>query len=237
MLQQTREDPLHEAIRFDRIRPGQPGFREVLGEFLVEEPFAEIERLRIGGRATNQVLFHLGARAQVQDQRMLAQYPHRFAVGQFADAAAGIVQKVVVAVDLVGLVDETLDISHGRGLGLEVQPLPSFELGEVEPTHVGTADLAEERRHGFEVVHADVVGDVDRIAAQEVAQEVHLHRLPLDVVEDRLGEVFGADAVVAGIVKPLGLRQLVREPRLADAGHSEQRHCLAGPGQELVSGH
>src|SRR5690606_40753533 len=79
--------------------------------------------------------------------------------------------------------------------------------------------------------------DVDRVAAQEIAQEADLHRLALDVVEDRLREILGADSIVAGIVEPRRFRQLVRERRLADSGHAEQRDGLVRPLQELVACH
>ena len=158
-------------------------------------------------------------------------------VVELDQAAAGVVDEVVVAVDLLRLDDELGDVAHRADLGLAVQPLPALELGDGQPAEVRAADLAEERRDGLQVVHRDVARDVDRVVAQQLAQEVDLHGLALDVVEDRLGEILRADAIVARVVKPLRRRQLVGERRLADAGHAEQRDGLVRPGQELRASH
>src|SRR5690606_19588361 len=106
-----------------------------------------------------------------------------------------------------------------------------------QPAEVRPADLAEKRRDRLEIVDRDVARDVDRVAAQEIPQKADLHRLPLDVVENRLGQIFRADPIVPRVVEPRRLRQLVRERRLTDAGHAEQRDRLVRPLEKLLACH
>ena len=127
-------------------------------------------------------------------------------------------------------------IRHGPRSPPPVQALAALELIEWQATPGRGADLAQEGRDRRQVVHRDVAGDVDGVAAQQVAQEVHLHRLPLDVVEDRFLEVLGADPVVTRVVKPGGAGQLVGQCGLAHAGHAEEGDRPTGPGQELFGG-
>src|SRR5581483_4683410 len=96
------------------------------------------------------------------------------------------------------------------------------------------AEFAEEARHRMQVVHRDVVADVDRVGAQQIAQYRDLYRLRLDVVEDGLVQVARADAVIGRIVKPVVPAQHVRQPRLADARHPEQRDAFLVPRLELA---
>jgi hypothetical protein len=102
--------------------------------------------------------------------------------------------------------------------------LPAAILLERQPAlgfAAGAAEIGRERR---QVLEGDVALDLDRIRAQQVAQEPHLHGLGLEVVDDELAHVAGADAVVDRIVEPVRLAQDRRQPRLADAGHAEHRH-------------
>ena len=71
------------------------------------------------------------------------------------------------------------------------------------PPLVGIARAAEIGRERIEVGEGDVGGDIDRVRAQQVAQERHLHGLALEVVDDELAHVAGADAVVDRIVEPV----------------------------------
>ena len=70
---------------------------------------------------------------------------------------------------------------------------------------------------------------------QEVAQERHPHRLALEVVDDMLAHVTGADAIIDRIVKPARLLQQVGKRCLAHAGHAEDGHGLLGPVAELLA--
>src|SRR5690606_3610496 len=102
---------------------------------------------------------------------------------------------------------EGRDVLHRRYLRLPVQLLPAPELAQPEAAALRIAHLAEERGQGLEVVDADVVRDMDGIRAQEVAQPRIQHGLALDLGEDRFAQVTRADAVVAGIMKPVAAAQ------------------------------
>ena len=231
------KDPAHELVRDDLVGPGQLGLGEVLGELLVEELVLVVQWLRFVDRALHELSLEPRIGLHVEDQGVLGERPLGALVLELDDAAAGVVDEVVVAVDLPCLDDELLDVAHRADLGLAVQPLAPLELGDRQAAQVRPADLAQERRDRREVVHGDVARDVDGVATQEVAQETDLHCLALDVVEDRLGEILRADPVVARVVEPLVRRQLVRERRLADARHAEQRDRLVRPAQELGARH
>src|SRR4030066_368562 len=108
-----------------------------------------------------------------------------------------------------------------------------LELLEPEPALLRVAELAEKTRHRLEIVHGDVVADENRIRAQQLSQERHLHRLLLDVIEDGLVEIARADAIVAGIMEPVAAAQPHRQARLADPGHAEEGDALVVPGLEF----
>ena len=91
--------------------------------------------------------------------------------------------------------------------------------------------LTQEEVEGFTfplatpvTVHYDVVGDIDRVRTEEGSQEWDLHRLLLDVVEDRFIQVPRADAIVGGVVEPVALPEQSGNTGLADAGHADQGH-------------
>ncbi len=62
---------------------------------------------------------------------------------------------------------------------------------------------------------------MDRIRQQQFAQEGDLHRLALEIVDDVLAHVAGADAVIDGIMEPAILLQHAGQRGLADTGHAE----------------
>ncbi len=144
---------------------------------------------------------------------------------------------MIVAIDLVGLRDEGRDVLHGGDLGIVMQPLTALELLERQAAAPRIPYLAQERGDGLEVVDRDVAADVDRVASQQVAQKVDLHRLLLDIVQYRFLKVLGADAVIAGVVEPALLWQLVGQGGLAYPRHAEQTYRLVPPAQELFPAH
>jgi len=87
-----------------------------------------------------------------------------------------------VAVDRLALADEFRHILHGRNLRIAVQCLAVLEFPETEAALFRVAQFAEEARHRLQVVHGDVVADVDRVGAQQVVQKRNLHGLLLDVI-------------------------------------------------------
>ncbi len=85
------------------------------------------------------------------------------------------------------------------------------------------------------MVEGDVRLNVYGVGQKQVAQEGYAHRLALEVVDDVLAHVAGADAVVDRVVIPLRILQQVRERRLADAGHAEYGDGLLGPAREVFA--
>src|SRR5690606_22857507 len=131
------------------------------------------------------------------------------------------------------LSDELGHVLHGGDLGFAVQRLAALELGQPEAAALGVAELAEEARDRMQVVDRDVVADVDRVRAQQVAQERHLHGVGLDLVQDRLAQVARADAIIARVVEPVVAAQQVRQAGLAHARHAEERDGAVLPRPEL----
>ena len=183
------------------------------------------------------LLLHALVGADVHDHRMGGERLHRPGVVELADAAARVVDEMSVAIDVARLLDESGHVAHRADLRLAVQALAREELLAGETAFRRIPHLAEKGRKRLQVVDGDVAADVDGVAAKEGAQERHLHGRALDVVDDRLFEVPGADTVVPRVVEPVALREPVRERRLADPGHAEQRDCLVFPPQELFPSH
>ena len=225
----AREDPADEFVRNDFRRRAQSVFLQEHLQLLVEKRLLVVHGLRIFDGAPDHFVFHRLVGAQVDDDGVAGEHIQHLRVIQFADASPGVVDEVLVSVDLVSLLDKLFHVAHGADLGLLVQPLARLELLHVEPPQVLVADLAEKAGHRRQVVNGDVAGDVDGIAAQQIAQEVDLHGLALDVVEDRFGQVLGTDPVIARIMEPLGLGQLVGERGLAHSRHAEKGDRLARP--------
>ncbi len=232
-IEQAREHPAHEIIRIDLRHVGAARVAQVDLQLLVEERLAIVERFRVVLGAADQFLLVFFVGLDVQDQGVVGQHLDRRRIVEFAQRAAGVVDEVPVAVDLAGLADEFRHVAHGRDLRLPVQLLAVLEFLEAETALFRVAELAEEARHRLEIVHGDVVADVDRVRAQQLAQERHLHRLLLDVVEDRLVQIARADAVVARIMEPVALAQPRGQARLAHPGHAEQGDALVVPGLEV----
>ena len=154
-------------------------------------------------------------------------------IDHLAERSGGVGDEVVVAVEVLRLVDEGERVAGGGDLGGAVLALAAQVLLERDAALVRAARLAEVGRERREVLEGDVGGDVDRIAAQQVAQEGNAHRLALEVVDDVLAHVAGADAEIDGVVKPVRpVAQHGGDAGLAEARHAEHRHALvrgAGP--------
>ena len=156
-------------------------------------------------------------------------------VDHLAERARGVADEVVVAVDLLGLADEEQRVAGGGDLGAAVLALAAEVLVEGDAALGRVAGLAEVGRERLEVVEGDVRGDVDRVRAQELAQEGVAHRLALEVVDDVLAHVAGADAEIDRVVEPVGLlAQHGGDAGLAEARHAEERHPLVAGALPVV---
>ncbi|MDZ7725957.1 MAG: hypothetical protein U5R06_24835 [candidate division KSB1 bacterium] len=119
---------------------------------------------------------------------------------------------------------------------MAVLGLAAAVFGEGEPALVGVARLAEIAATGARrLSKVDVGRQVDRVGEQQVAQEGVLHRLALEVVDDVLAHVAGADAVIDRIVEPFVLAQHPGERRLARPGHAEDGDGLGRPLAEILA--
>ena len=58
---------------------------------------------------------------------------------------------------------------------------------------------------GCEVMQRYIVADVDRVGAQQIPEEVNLHGLFLDVIQDRFFQVLGPDPVISRVMEPPAL--------------------------------
>src|SRR5690606_25911215 len=140
------EDPADELVGHDLIRARKTRLLEVLRELPVEELLLVVERLRILDRALHELALELRVRLEVEDQRVLCEDLFGLRIVELDDAAARVVDEMIVAVDLASLLNELLDVAHRADLGLTVQPLALLELLDGQTAQVGSADLAEERR-------------------------------------------------------------------------------------------
>ncbi|AAU91862.1 hypothetical protein MCA1877 [Methylococcus capsulatus str. Bath] len=235
-FEKVRKHPAHEFVGRHGLDRGVTLFLQENRQMFVQEGLPVIQRLGVTRGPFDQHLFQFRAGADVEYQRVFRQCLQRFRIVQFAHAAAGIVDEMLVTVNLAHFLDEFRHVPHRRDLGLPVQRLPPLEFLQRQATLRRVAELAQEGRDGREIVHRDVATDIDRIRHQEVAQERHLHRLALDVVQDRLIEIAGTDPVVAGIMEPGPFRQLVGQGGLTRPRHAEQGDLLAIPVQKLLRG-
>ena len=228
---QRAEAVADEGVGVDRVGR-EPG----LGEVVVPEPGQEVlgvvHRLRARSKRRGQrVEVVLGA-AEPDRQRGAGEVgEHRVGrverVDHLAERAGGVADEVVVAVDLLGLGDEGHGVAGGGDLGAAVLALAAQVLVEGDAALRRVAGLAEVGRERLEVVEGDVGGDVDRVRAQQLAQERVAHRLALEVVDDVLAHVAGADAEIDRVVEPVGLLAQHRgDPGLAEARHAEERDPL-----------
>ena len=145
---------------------------------------------------------------------------------------------MVVSVDLAGLLPRT----RQRRASLRFLPRGAGADGRGTPLWRGRPSThprpcRERSRIGSRLWTVMLLRTVNRVAAQQIAQEWHLHRRTLHVVVDRLGEIPGSDAVVPRVMEPVRLRESVRQRGLAYARHAQQRDGLVLPPHELGPGH
>jgi methylmalonyl-CoA mutase cobalamin-binding subunit len=99
----------------------------------------------------------------------------------------------------------------------------------IQAAQLRVAVHAEVGGDRLQVVDGDVVVDVDRVGTQQVGDErvFHPHDALLDVVEDVFDQVARADAIVSGIVVPVGTApERGRQHGLARPGHAQERHRM-----------
>jgi hypothetical protein len=98
---------------------------------------------------------------------------------------------------------------------------------------LGITELTDETQNRSQVVDAYIVLDVNPVFTQQLPQERHLDRLLLEHVDDMLVQVARADAVVAGVMKPVTAAQLGRQVGFSDTRHTDQGNALVVPGAEF----
>src|SRR5690606_39994858 len=106
------EDPAGELVGHDLSRARKTRLLEVLRELPVEELLLVVERLRILDRALHELALELRVRLEVEDQRVLCEDLFGLRIVELDDAAARVVDEMIVAVDLASLLDELLDVAH-----------------------------------------------------------------------------------------------------------------------------
>src|SRR5690606_35982215 len=146
MRRERGEDPEHELVGHDLIGALELGLAQILRELRVEKLLLIVERLRVVDRALHERLLELGIGLEIEDQRVLRQRLERRLVVELAEAAARVVDEMVVAVDLARLDDELGHVAHRADLGLAMQLLALLELVDGQPAEIRAADLAEEAR-------------------------------------------------------------------------------------------
>jgi hypothetical protein len=143
---------------------------------------------------------------------------------------------MAIAIDVARAFDEGRHVLERADLAFTVLGLTPLIFGKIDAALFRVAGLAEIGRQGFQILEGDVGGNIDRIRAQEIAQEGYAHRFALEIVDDMLAHVTGADPVIDRIVKPGAVLQEIGKRRLADAGHAEDGYGLIGPVPELPAG-
>ena len=93
-----------------------------------------VQRLRVLDRALHQRALDLRVRLEIQDQRVVCERLDRALVLELHEAAARVVDEMIIAVDLLRLDDERLDVAHRADLGIAVQLLASLELRDRQST-------------------------------------------------------------------------------------------------------
>ena len=89
-----------------------------------------------------------------------------------------------------------------------VQFLASLEFLQVQPVLFRIAQFTQKTRKWFQVVDIQVIGNVYRVGAQQFPGKRDLHDMLLDIIQDGLIQVTGADPVVTGIMEPVVAAQL-----------------------------
>ena len=165
----------------------------------------------------------LRAPGQVLQHRILRRV---IEIHDFDQAAPGIDEETIVAVDGRGAVHEVPDIEQGGDFGLLVQALPAGKLSPAMAALIAAAQRADPLAQRGKVVHADVRADIDAVRLEQGRQFGLPHGGQIEVVLNGLAQIAGADPVVAGVVEPALPRQLQRQRGLAHAGHAQQRKGL-----------
>ena len=147
-------------------------------------------------------------------------------IDDFAQTAAGVANKMRVSVDVFSAFDELRYVEQRTDFRHAVLRLTPTILVERNPAECRVARLPQVGGERTQILERDVGADVDRIRAQQLAQEGIAHRLPLEVVDDVLVHVSRADAIVDGVLEPVVLLQQAGEGRLAHAGHAEKGHGM-----------
>ncbi len=101
---------------------------QVFGELQVQKRFLEVHGLRVVDCPLHQLLLETGIRLQVQNEGVRRQQLHGVVIVELGDAAAGIVEEMVIAVNSLSLLDEFDDVAHGADLGFAVQGLTLLEF-------------------------------------------------------------------------------------------------------------
>ena len=104
------------------------------------------------------------------------------------------------------------------------------------PRLLDCLQFSDKAQHRPQVVHLDVVTDMNPVTPQQITQERRLHSLLLDQIHDWLVQVTRPDAIVARVVKPVVTAQQHRQVGLAHSGHSQQGDAFVLPGAEFVNG-
>ena len=128
VLDQTREDPLHEVVRNDGIAGIERLLVPIGGQTPVQEFFRVVERLGLGALAPEQVLLPIRADLEIEDQRIGGENGEGVGAAELAHAAARVIDEMRIAVDVVRLLDEMHDVAHRVHFGLAMQALAALEL-------------------------------------------------------------------------------------------------------------
>ena len=158
----------------------------------------------------------------IDEKGMRGQRLHQGVVVDFADAAAGVVDKSLITVEALGALDKGGDVVHRRALGFVKQPLPFDEGAGVVAV---APQFADESGKDMQPFDAHFALDADRIIAQKRRQRGLAPRQHGQPVADGLVQIAGGDAVIAGIMKPAGAMQQGCQRGLADAGGTHQSNA------------
>ena len=107
--------------------------------------YCGLERLGIALCAFDEAFLVLFRGADVEDEGLLCECLHHLRLVEFTETAAGIVDEIAVAVDLLRLADEIGHIEHGADLRVVMELLPALELAESDAAPVRVADLVNRR--------------------------------------------------------------------------------------------
>src|ERR1043166_9613969 len=184
--EEAREDPSHEVVGIDLGHAAMLLLAKVVCKLRVEEFPAIKERLGILLRALPQIALIFRGSLYIKDERGVGEDAGNLGIVELAEGARRVVHEVAVPVDLVRLADELGDILHRGDFRIVVQDLPALEFGKIETAPSRIAELSEKPQHRLQVVDGDVARDVNGVRAKQVAEKRNLHRLALDLIEDRL---------------------------------------------------